>query len=363
MRLILIQLARLLAALVALYAALLALSLLVPRYHAQQALNSGNASSSLYMTEPKYVFFARGQLNSNADKVLLLGASNMLVGFKQPQVQALLPQIEVDNISVSGSNISQLAQVVQLVREVQSPEARRHNTYVLGLWYGLFAADEVRWNTPDRHAGDTDIDIERYRYGFYRRGESGPIAVLPPEQLALGALLIHPCLVLDRVGRDLTRSLRDFRAGKEPLLSDAQYDAKLIGEEEKRQRLAFWHSTLGPANAFDDASFSALTRLVDGIVAEGGHVVLVDLPIPSWHANGSALAVDYRRHMDALLPRLDAQAGVTTLKLAEADDEFIDEVHPKPRAALRWAQRLAAALTTAPPALHEPPGAILGNVR
>ena len=36
----------------------------------------------------------------------------------------------------------------------------------------------MRWNTPDRHQGDTDLDIERYRYGFYRRTEQGSQAAI-----------------------------------------------------------------------------------------------------------------------------------------------------------------------------------------
>ena len=40
-------------------------------------------SSSLYLTEPKYVFMARARLNNPRDKAILLGASNMGAGFKQ----------------------------------------------------------------------------------------------------------------------------------------------------------------------------------------------------------------------------------------------------------------------------------------
>ncbi len=325
MTLILRQFARLLAALVVLYGVLVAISLLlVPRAELGQRLDAARAPSSLFLTEPKYVFLARSRLNTNADKVILVGASNTLAGFKQAQVQALLPALEVHNLAVGGSNITQIGQVVDLVREVQTPEARRHNTYVFGLWYGVFAADKARWYTPDRHPGDTDIDIERYRYGFCRRTDSGAVPVLPPQYLQAGVLLIHPYLVLDRTARDLTTSLREFMAGKAPPPTDEQRNAVVLNEAQKRKYLAFWREYTGLAETLGDPPFQALERMVDNILAEGGRVVLVDLPIPEWHAQGSVLAADYH----------DADAG----------DDFSDEVHPKPRVTGRWAQRLAGEL-------------------
>jgi hypothetical protein len=298
------------------------------------------------MTEPKYVFLARSRLNTAADKVLLLGASNTLIGFRQPQLQALLPGVEVHNLSVGASNVTQLSQIVELVREVQTPEARRHNVYVLGLWYGLFADDKVRWHTPDRHGGDTDIDIERYRYGFSLRSSAGPVALLPPRHLDVGVLLIHPYLVLDRTARDLTVSLRGFMSAKPPAITDEQRNAAVVSEAERRAHLERVRDYMGYATSLGDGPFQALEHTVEGILAEGGRVVVVDVPIPQWHAQGAVLSADYRQRADMLLTRLQTHSGVTVLKMDNpgADDDFVDDVHPKPRVAERWARRLAAVL-------------------
>ncbi|KQV95867.1 hypothetical protein [Rhizobacter sp. Root1221] len=346
MKLILKQTALLIGAMVALYGAALALSLLlVPRAQLGQRLDAGQATQSLYMTEPKYVFLARGQLNTPSDKLLLVGASNMQAGFRQAQMQAQLPQAEVHNLSVGGSNITQVGQIVDLVREVQSPEVRRHNTFVIGLWYGLFADDKARWYTEDRHAGDTDIDIERYRYGFYRRTAHGPAPVLPPERLDWGVVLIHPYLVLDRTARDLTRSLRSYLAAKPKVITDEQRNATVISEAERQKYLAFWRTYMGSAQTLNDAPFLVLEGTVEQILADGGRVVLVDMPIPAWHAQGAVLQADYRRRVDPLLARLKARPGVKVVPaFGTEDDDFSDEVHPKPRVTNLWAQRLATAV-------------------
>jgi len=350
MRNVVIKLGRLALSLLVLYGALLALAwVLVPREPGSRRIDTSRAAETLYLTEPKYVFMARPQLRSAAPKLVLLGASNTMAGFKQRELQPLLPEVEVHNLAVGGANLSEVRQVAELVREVQTPEARRQTSYVVGLWYGLFASDAARWNTVDRHAGDTDIDIERYRYGFYRRTPSGATPVLPPRYMSTAETLVLPYLALDRLARDLTVSLRAKLSGKPAKLSDEQRNLRVISREEQQKYLEFWRSYMGFESRVSDQQFEQLRALVDTLVADGSRVVLVDMPIPNWHAQGSALAADYRERVRRLAPTLAALPGVTWLSMPGTDDDqFSDEVHPKPRVSPRWAARLAEALRALP---------------
>jgi hypothetical protein len=353
MRTVVIKLARLALSLLALYGALLALAcLFVPRDPPSRRIDTSRAAETLYLTEPKYVFMARPRLQSETPKVLLLGASNTMAGFKQRELQPLLPAVEVHNLAVGGANLREVRQVAELVREVQSPQARRRTSYVVGLWYGLFASDAARWNTVDRHAGDTDIDIERYRYGFYRRTADGAQPLLPPRYLGAAETLILPYLALDRLARDLTVSLRAQLSGKAPKLTDEQRNARVIGIDEQQKYLAFWRGYMGQEPRLSEQQLEQLRALVDTLVADGSRVVLVDLPIPSWHAQGAALAADYREQARQLAPLYSALPGVTWLSMTDSDDNddqhFSDEVHPKPRVSPRWAARLAEVLRAIP---------------
>ena len=347
MKLVSLNLARLAAALLVLYLGLLALSLLlVPQASKTEPIDTARAARSLYLTEPKYVFLARDRLAGSEPKLLLLGASNTMAGLKQGEVQAELPQLHVHNLAVGGSNISQVSQVAELVREVQSPLARRHSCYVLGLWYGLFAADAARWHTPDRTAGDTDIDIERYRYGFYRRTQTGSASLLPDGTLPLAVTLIHPYLVLDKLARDATVSLRAQLSGKPAALSDQQRNERVVTPAEQQKYLAFWRDYMGTTERLPGEQFERLRALVRRLSADGSSVLLVDLPIPSWHAWGSSLAQQYRERLAQALPELTALPGVSFLPLATdaADSDFSDEVHPKPKVSPDWAARLGDAV-------------------
>ena len=345
MRAILRQVFFLLVALGGIYAVLLAVSYLFETPAIQKGgLDSGLAASTIFMTDPKYAFLNRAALRPDAPRVVFVGASNTAVGFKQREVQALLPNAEVDNLSVGGSNMTQIAQIVDLVQELQDSAARHRTTFVVGVWYGTFIEDKYRWNTPDRHAGDTDIDIERCRYGFYRRTANGPIQVLPTAYLPVGIALIHPFLVFDELSRRASQEIRDRVFGRAPTRTDAQRDASVVSAQEQVAALKYWREQMHGDGPIAGEQFVVLRNLVDRILAQGSKVVLVDLPIPRWHAERSPYYPEYVTHRKALVSDLGAREGFAYLEMADlnADLEFSDEVHPKPSITRLWAQRVAA---------------------
>lgn len=331
----------------AVYGVLLCVSLIFfPPQRQVEGLDTARASRSLFATEPKYVFLNRGGLDNTRPKVILLGASNVVVGFRRDQLQRLVSGAEINNLSVGGSNVTQLRQIVDLVHEVQGVEARRANTFVIGTWYGLFADDLRRWRTLDRHAGDTDIDIERYRYGFFRRTTDGPVAVLPPQWLEVGVRLLHPCLVADKLLRDATKSLRRVMAGNAQDLTDAQRNAVIVSESEKKRYLAFWEDYMGGAGRLSDSQFYVLAELVGRISRAGGRVIIADLPLPAWHAQRSPYHAEYRQRTQQLFKTLAMLPGVQVMRVQTVGtgDAFSDEVHPKPDTTAAWAGQLASVL-------------------
>jgi hypothetical protein len=347
MRAILKQVLYLSIALVGIYAVLLALSYaLMPNMSGRAGLDSSLAADSIFTTEPKYVFLNRAAVRPDASRIVFVGASNTVVGFKQREVQQLVPSSEVDNLSVGGSNMTQVAQIVELVQDVQDPAARHRTTFVIGMWYGMFVQDSFRWGTPDRHPGDTDIDIERYRYGFYRRSDAGPRQVVPPEELPLGVMLIHPYLVLDQLSRLASKDFRDRLLGKPPRRTDAERNATIVSEADRVLALTYWREQMHSDGPMSEEQFLVLRDLIARILAQGSKAVLVDLPIPHWHAERSPYYANYLSRKKALLSGLQGKPGFTYLEMADQNDDldFSDEVHPKPRVTPLWATQIAALL-------------------
>ena len=350
MRAILKQGLFVLIALVGIYAALLALSyVLVPAVNQGSGLDSGLSGDTIFMTDPKYVFLNRAALRPDAPRIVFVGASNTVVGFKQREVQPLLSNAEVDNLSVGGSNMTQIAQVVDLVQDLQGSAARRRTTFVIGIWYGMFTQDGFRWDTPDRHKGDTDIDIERYRYGFYQRTENGHKQILPSNELQLGVALIHPYLVFDELSRLASKELRDRMFGRPPVRTDAERNASVVSEADKEAAMKYWRDQMHSNGTIAEEQFVILRDLIDRIRTQGSRVVLVDLPIPRWHAERSPFYADYLKHKKALLSTVEGRDGIAYLEMVgqNSDIDFSDEVHPKPRVTRQWAARVAALISAA----------------
>jgi hypothetical protein len=347
MRAILRQGLYVLAALAALYSVLLALSYaIVPPAKRVGGLDSSLAEQSIFTTDPKYVFLNRAALRPEAPRVVIVGASNSAVGFKQRELQPLLPAEEVDNLSVGGSNMTQVAQIIDLVQELQDPAARRRTTFVIGMWYGMFTQDAFRWATPDRHKGDTDIDIERYRYGFYQRTDAGPKQLLPTKQLPLGVVLIHPYLVFDEMSRLASKELRNRLSGKPPRRTDAERNASVVSEEDREAALKYWHQQMHSDGPIADEQFQVLRTLIMRVLGQGSRVVLVDLPIPRWHEERSPFYDSYLRQRKSMLAAMQGVEGFAYLDMGNQNDDldFSDEVHPKPRVTSLWAARVATLL-------------------
>jgi hypothetical protein len=348
MKWILKQTAWLLASVAFFYVVILGVTLLlVPMHQQQGGLETRRAPRSLYMTEPKYFFLNRAALRTDADRLILLGASNTMSGFRLEELQPLVPNLEANNLAVSGSNITEMRQAYDLIRVMQSPAALKRTTYVLGIWYGVFVPDALKWHTADRHAGETDLDIERFRYGFYRRNADGPVQILPTEDLELGLVLIHPYLAFDKLVRDMTGKLGASFLKMKPVKTDAERDAIVITPEDQARYFAFWKDQFGNSPTVPKEQFEVLTALVDDILDGGGTVVVADLPIPSWLAQQSTLNQSYNALKSDWLKQMAGRKGFsfTEMQSAFADDQFVDEVHPKPRITKEWSRLLAASVS------------------
>ena len=240
------------------------------------------AGNSLYMTVPKYVFLGRRVLESSDNKVILVGASNAGVGFIQKAVQSRLGCAKVSNLAMGGANISEVAQVIDLVHEIQNDRDRRLNTFVIGVWFGMFVDSDIKYSDPDRNRGETDLDIEKYRYGFYRRSPTGPVAILPPNWLDAGVMAIRPILLVEKIAREARAGINLILTGRTSAQrTDAEREVAVMSAEDKKKALEYWNETMGRKERdFPWSQVALLRDTIDSLLRSGERVILVDLPIP-----------------------------------------------------------------------------------
>ena len=327
-----------------LYAVLLGLSFIVVPPTARRGwIDVWDMDSSLFTTAPKYAYLARDELDTREAKILLIGASNTGAGLRQGDVQALVGCAKVSNLALGGANISEMHDLVGLIDAVQGEEARRSETVILGVWYGMFVDTGQNWPALN---GDTDLDVERYRYGFERRTDAGPVAVLPPSWLPAGVVLIRPYLVHEKVARTLFSPLRNGLFDKPHAVADTDKEKEGLDAQGRADAMVWWRRIMGPHDAISSVQVKVLRGLVEGLLASGRAVVLVDMPIPHWHREASPW---YPSYVAALHDVTASFAGRPNFVVVPTDDldadvNFTDEVHPKPHLARALAARVAAVL-------------------
>jgi hypothetical protein len=307
------------------------------------------------MTEPKYIYLHRTPLRNDSQKVIILGASNADLGFKLTELRPLLPAtVVVNKLAIGGANMTEIRQVIDLVQQVQSPQARRREIFVLGIWYGDFGRDRLRWYTPDRSPGDTDIDIERYRYGFEWRTADGAVPIVPWRYFDAAVVAVYPFLFLDELSRDGLEWLSHRYQSHVP-----DPDTAVMSADERDRMMNYWSRMMGPAgpSALRE-QFAVLQQICQQILAAGSKLLLVDLPLPKWHERRSPYESYYKHERTRLLKRWTGQSGFSFLDMTDMDRDadFSDEVHPRPHVTISWARRLAAAISP----LVSPDAAVAG---
>jgi hypothetical protein len=365
MKIIFRQMAALLGSLLSLYMVFLGVTLwLVPEPTRSGALDTSLARDTIFMTEPKYIYLDRTPLRGTSDKIILLGASNVAAGFKLAELRPLIAASSaLHSFAISGANMTEVRQVIDLVQEVQSEQARRHETLVLGIWYGVFGADSLRWYIAGRVPGDTDIDIERYRYGFEWRTASGPIQLVPWQYLDVAVTAVYPFLFLDKLARDTMAWLSSAYSARPKDL-----DTVVLSDDDEKSMLRYWSGMMdAPGPNVLDEQFAVLERSCEAVLSEGSSLVLVDLPIPRWHRERSPYEGYYQIRKAELVRRWIGHPGFAFLDMSDmdSDDDFYDEVHPRPHVTIQWAKRLGAALTPllAPSAVAGPVSGALSGTR
>ena len=340
------------------YAAVLALTFVVsPDPPRNGSLDVWTAGDTLYLTSPKYAFLGRDALNVPDRKVIMVGASNTGLGFRPYRVQPLVGCAKVSNLAIGSANITEVRQMIDLVHDVQDPAAQHSDTFVIGVWFGMFVDTELLWPGAERQRGDTDVDIERYRYGFYRRTENGPVEVLPARWLHAEAVLIRPYLLLERTARWATAGLRDALGVHPPGLTDEDREARVLTPPEKEEALDHWRQTMGGDRPISAAQVALLQDTIERLLQSGEKVVLMDLPIPAWHRDISPYQPGYVQQVQGpLFDHFKGRPGFASLKMPDldADTDYSDEVHAKPHLTRIWSARLAEVLN---PLVCPAPGA------
>jgi hypothetical protein len=324
-----------------LYAMLIfATSLLFNGLKLSRQLDTGSLRSDAFFgtTGDVAAIYNRSALSIARPQVILVGASNFQ---KVLASEFDVPGFAAANISVDGSGLAEMERLVELAYESVSPVTRGRNVFVIGVWYGQFC---------NLHGTIMQsLNQQLTRYGLYRFGPDNSVVRTVPRSLLSPALTaIRPLLVeqrlwgsLEDAGKSVARFAVSGNAG--PITVDQLAQNSATFDVAGRQKLI--EERKATCTQIDPANFAMLDQIVDRITRNGDRAIIVDLPIPQWHADGVPMFAAYQRaKVQGFSSALSHEgAGYLDLQSSLGDDDFYDSVHPKPLAAIKLSHLIGAA--------------------
>ena len=328
-----------------------------------QQLDTGSRASDLTFGTlgASAVVYNRRPLIRNGPQVILIGSSNFQ-HYSANAIASEMPGISASNMAVDGSNLEDFELVVNLAYEALPASSSDKHTFVFGLWYGdFFAGDGV---------GREALNGELTRYGLYQKVEDDrAVLKIPRSKLPVVVATLRPLIIMQRAWETLTAAstsvVKDILGQSHPAAIDfaAQDQAAGPGEAEKGALIGL-RSAAG--TRVDDVVLAKLMPIAQRISDAGDRLVLVDLPLPRWHAEAIPAATDYSRRKQAYFAPVLRLPGIYYLDMegSATDEDFYDSVHLRPKACIGLAHRLGRTLarltgpgeTAAIPGLYRPSG-------
>ena len=355
----------LLISLLVIYGMLVAWTYLPYPQQSDEAVDTYQPENTLYGDWFRIIVMNRSPLMAAPKEVIVIGGSGAIYGFRPLEIQTLLPGFKIHNLGIPHANITVMQKIMDLCYEVLPQSSDQEVIVVLGIWYGSFVDNKTLLPS-----GGGLIDSEMFRFGLYRKEQNEIVPVVAPRYFSYVTTLLRPSLALlalkDRYGKTILASFkagmrRFFREGdgrevkkvlQQLIASDGtgrqeDLNAVVVDEDHKKTVLAMWRGYMGANNAkLHDEQFHALIELAEFLKKKGARLVIVDLPIPKWHAEGVVYFSDYQERKKRYLAEAMIKGNALYLDLQNMDEDFafFDSIHPKPKMTYKWAERLAGFL-------------------
>jgi len=308
------------------------------------------------------IFYSSSLAKSKQPMVVIAGGSAAQEGYQPEIVRVVAPNLLIHNLSMGGANITAVDQIIDhVLKAAPSSEIMGHSLLVLSITYPMFIPDQRRWRDPKFVPADaikqdivlTDIEREAMRCPSVCNPGSRFFKIAPGWLVALAKerytlflpiirhLPVHPGdpLLSRKVWRQDPRKFLEPKSPKKPAPEApiAPPEPYLVMAHKQMDYL-----TQAMHGSLHDEQFEKLKTLINKIQAYGFRVVVVDMPLPSWHREKSPFFALYQTKLrTALASQLDnKQAEFVSLTEAIPDDEFRDSVHPKAEATTHWARVL-----------------------
>ena len=300
---------------------------------------------NIFLKDTTSVLLGFWTIKHDTHRIIIIGSSTARVGIYPSVLQTLLPDFTVTNASVGASTVTQLRQVVDVIR-MSSPRSMEGTVFVVVPFYGEFVNDNtlyghVLWKNKNL----TYLQLEALRYGLYKLRDNKVELTIDPYFMPLAVGLLRPFLWGHIIFFDVQSYYVDGWLSLYSMMGKHQEELK--GEAMKQNALTLWKEGLGDIKDFaQDPQMNDFLALCQEITQSGASLVIVDLPVPPWVRENSAYYKKYILKMSSSLNEIKKMPRVRYIDLGKrlpnsTDLDFTDSSHPTKKAAEIWSKTVA----------------------
>lgn len=315
-------------------------------YGSQNIIDTNHVEDSLFDSESRMVVLDRILLKHSSKKIVLVGASSTKLGLRPNDLAPYFPGVEIHNMSISGANIKEFGQTIQLILDAVPQESHKDLTIVLCVLYGSFVDDKVLWKNRN-----TQIEDEMLAYDLYRKSGAHFYApITSDENIPYVGFMFRPFIWASHLYSQFKKfKISQFRLIEGSITlntiknDDITNNTHVVTAADREFALKSWMETMGPLQDWSDEGFKQLVSITKNVSSSGARIVLFDMPIPSWHRKQSPYDRIYQERLQHYLAQLSSIPGFSYVSMREKcnDDDFYDSAHPRPRVTHQWAGQAA----------------------
>jgi hypothetical protein len=297
--------------------------------------------------------------NSDKPKIALLGASNMMHGFRPLEFQKEFPNYQAGNFAVSAINISGIQEMLMGLEATIPRPLLSKSYFVVGLFFPNFNTNKERYGRFRKDKLEkSDCLEEIVKFGFFEFvGQSIKPRFSPFVWTVLASLerpfrIYSDSLHLDAAFYEgqmefinkLTSPIPPAEESVVTLPNSGRLPEDYLEPLTPTQQFAvdFWPKFMNrPDFTLSDEQFIEFVKLCRYANEHQLRLVIVDLPIAHWHLR-SRLYKDYQQRKVAFFKEALHSPYVTYINMQDLtnNEYFSDSVHPNAAHSALWAKTI-----------------------
>jgi hypothetical protein len=322
----------------------------------EYAIDTYESHNKIYFNPYRNILLGLPKLAfSDKAKILLLGSSDLLYGFRPRELNEVFPDYEIHNFGMHSSNLTETKQLVDLIVKVLPKENLKKSVFVLGLFYSILVEDSVHyWET----AGKTNLvfTFEASSPCLYKMSGKDIVPNMQIKYMPYVVALLRPCLMFQIILDKAAVFINSSRSFLHLLIREQKFNFLVffhhlnymcVDEDYKKDALVFWEDFMGSKNGIlADEQFEVLVSLSKVVSASGAKLIIADLPVPAWHRQRSAYFLSFQKKKTNYLNQCLNLPNVKYIDMQQSmlDADFLDSAHPVPEVTRKWSECLKGAL-------------------